>query len=385
MEKRSSAGSWSPRVVVMGVLMASFAWALVIPASLTQPPSAIATSMLILGLCVFGASTVLALHTAVSPSATGSQRRVVLLVATTLALWWPLYSWAEPTERPWAWLAGFAAAASGLVSLRLGVVACIVLGSASVFGGVAFGSAWGNLLTLMGCAATVWLTCQGFVWLLRLLWTAQARRDAEAGLAVAQERLRSSRELHDVLGHRLGLIALKAELVADAVPADQTVAVREINGIRELATQTLAEARRTIHGETVSDLPTQIRNADLVLSSAGIEAGIEADAALLDSLVQWQSQLLATVLREGVTNILRHSDAGCVWIGLADAEATLGLTIINDGIRDPRGVRSDMSSGSGLASLSARCRALGARLQAGTDSDGHFRLTVEMRTDRVPT
>lgn len=385
MDKRLSANSWSPRTVVMGVLMASFAWALVIPVSLAQPPSAIATAALVLGLCLSGAATVSVLHSAVSRSRRGSQQRVVLLAAATLVLWWPLYSWAEPAERPWAWLAGFAVAASGLVSPRLGVVVCIVLGSAAVFGGLVFGSAWENLLTLLGCAATVWLACQGFVWLLRLLWTAQAGRDAEAGLAVAQERLRSSRELHDVLGHRLALIALKAELAADALSADQPVALREINGIRELATQTLAEARRTIHGETVSDLPAQIRNADLVLSSAGIETSIEADAVLVGSLAQQQSQLLAAVLREGVTNILRHSDAGHVWITVANTDETRKLAIVNDGVRDSHRGRIGVPGGTGLASLSARCRALDARLQAGPDGDGHFELTVDMHTDRAST
>lgn len=368
--------------MVMGVLMASFGWSLIIPLSLSQPPSAIATATLILGLCIFGAATMLALHAAVSPSANGSRHRVVLLVAAALILWWPLYSWAQPTDRPWAWLAGFAAAASGLVRLRLGVAACIGLGSASVLGGVIFGSIWENLLTLAGCAVAVWLACQGFVWLLRLLWAAQAGRDAETRLAVAQEQLRSSRELHDVLGHRLSLIALKAELAANAIP-DRTIAVREINGVRDLATQTLAEARGAIHGETTRDLRDQLRNADLVLSSAGIETSIEADAAVIGSLAQQQSQLLATVLREGVTNILRHSDAGYVWIALTRIDALLRLEIVNDGVRGPSTVQSGESSNSGLASLAARCRALGAELQAGLDSDGRFKLTVDMHTDRT--
>lgn len=374
----------SPRLTVLGLLMASFAWALIIPLSLTEPPSAPLSALLFVSLCVFGIALVLALWVAVSlaPSFGTRLSSVALLSAVSLALWLPAYSWAESGEEPWAWLAGFAIAASALVTWRAGVVAAVVLGVAAVIGGAVFDDAIAaNVLTTFGCALAVWLMCQVLVWLLRLLWAAQSGRAAEAELAIAEERLRVSRELHDVLGHRLSIIALKAELAADLAVRNPDRSAAESDGIRALAVETLAEARRAVHGETVADFSTQLDAAELVLSSAGIETTIDADEEVVARMPEAFSRLLAIVVREAVTNVLRHSDARQVSITLADATSSVRLVIVNDGVRNSP--RSEASSGTGLASLSARCAAVGAQLVADRDTEGRFELGIEYSPDRT--
>jgi two-component system, NarL family, sensor histidine kinase DesK len=117
-------------------------------------------------------------------------------------------------------------------------------------------------------------------------------REAEADLVLAQERLRVSRELHDVLAHRLGIIALKGRARGGSCS-------HRPGPLRQIAVATLAEARRAVHGETVADLATQIASAELVLGSAGIKTMIDVDSAQVSASA---SRLLAAVVREAVTN-----------------------------------------------------------------------------------
>ncbi|MDA2814753.1 histidine kinase [Nocardiopsis sp. RSe5-2] len=370
-------------MIVLGVLMAGFAWALVIPPSMAEPPSVPASVLFVVLLCAFGTALLLALWVAVSPAppAGSGPWSVVLLLAVSLALWPPLYAWAERGEVPWAWAAGFAIAASALVSWRAGAVAAVALGLAAGIGGAIHGSVTENLLTAFGCAAAVWLMCQVLVWLLRLLRAAQEGREVRAELAIAEERLRVSRELHDVLGHRLGVIALKAELAAElAVPHPERTA-EECDGIRRLAAETLAEARRAVHGDTVADLAAQLDAAGLVLDSAGIETAIDADENAVAALPEALSRLMAAVVREAVTNVLRHSEARHVSITLSGRASPVRLVIVNDGVPDRRSGAA--SGGTGLASLSARCSAAGARLAAGRDGEGRFELRIDAAADRI--
>ncbi|WP_214106122.1 sensor histidine kinase [Acrocarpospora catenulata] len=367
-------------MTVLGLLPASFAWAIVIMVSLTEAPSPLPAAVFVLGMLPLGGAFVLVSRVVVDPvpSQRAGSWSVALLVAVSLALWWPTYAWARSGEEPWAWLAGFAVAACTLVSWPAGVTAAVVLGGAAAVGGVVFDSpVTTHLLTTFGCAAVVWLMCQVLVWLLRLAWAAQAGREAEAALVIAQERLRVSRELHDVLGHRLGIIALKAELAADLAHRDPERSAVESEAIRVLATETLSEARRAVHGETTTDLATQLEAAKLVLASAGIVTAVDAEADLIARTPDAVSRLLGVVVREAVTNILRHSDARQVSIALTGQGTSIRLIIVNDGVRDLEPMPQSVSGGTGLASLSARCGAAGARLVAGRNAAGGFELRVD--------
>ena len=370
----------SPRLVVLGALLVSYGWALVFPLRLSRPPSGFLGTTYVVGLALFGGALALVLRSAVSPEQSQRTRiaLVGVLVIVTLGLWMPAYAWAVPGQEPWAWMAGFAIGACALAVPWTGVIAAVVLGAMAACGAILFGgSVVANLAFALGSAAVVWLTGLVLVWLLGVVWAAEAGREAEADLVVAQERLRVSRELHDVLGHRLGIIALKAELAADLAAVDPARAAAESGDIHELAAATLAEARQAVHGETVADLATQITSAELVLDSAGIETTIDVDSPRVSASA---SRLLAAVVREAVTNILRHSDARKVSITFKGTERYSTLVIGNDGAAGRSGgpVPDGPSSGTGLAALAARCAAAGGRLVSGPGKDGRFEVRVEL-------
>ena len=370
----------NPRLVVLGALLVSYGWALVFPLRLSQPPSGLLGTTYVVGLALYGGTLALVLRSAVSPDQSQRTRLALVgaLVIMTLGLWAPAYAWAVPGDEPWAWVAGFAIGASALAVPRAGVVVAIGLGAMAAAGAVVFdGSVVENLGFALGSAAVVWLTGLVLVWLLGLVWAAEAGREAEADLVLAQERLRVSRELHDVLGHRLGIIALKAELAADLAASDPARSAAESGEIRELAAATLAEARQAVHGETVADLATQITSAELVLGSAGVETTIDVKSAQLSAPA---SRLLAAVVREAVTNLLRHSDARKVSITFDGIERCSTLVIVNDGAgRSKAGTAPHKSSsGTGLASLAERCAAAGGRLLFGPANDGRFEVRVEL-------
>lgn len=369
----------NPRMVVLGALLVSYAWALVFPLRLSRPPSSGPAVAYVIGLALFAGALALVLRASVSPEqpVRARLRLIALLVVLSLGLWAPAFAWAEPDSEPWAWLAGFVIGASALAVPWAGLLVAAGLSLMAALGATVFaGSAAANLAVTVGCGLVVWLTGLILVWLLGLLRAAEAGRDAEAGLVIAQERLRMSRELHDVLGHRLGIIALKAELAGDLAATDPARSVAESDEIRRIATTTLAEARRAVYGDSVADLHAQVGSAHLVLTSAGIETAVDVDAA---SVPAPTSRLLAAVLREAVTNLLRHSDARTVSITFPGTGHCPTLVIVNDGA----GTRLDSgtgasSSGTGLASLAARCTAAGMRLAAGHDGDGRFAVRVEL-------
>lgn len=366
-----------PRLIVLGFLMACFVWGIIVPISLTSPPTVLLTVVFLVGLAAYGAALMLVLWAVVdsSPSRSLTWWSSVGLLIVSLALWVPAHLWAHHDDQPWAWLAGFAIAACALISWQTGVLAATVLGTAAAIGGSTFGgTVTVSVLITFGCAVAVWAMCQTLVWLLRLLWTAQAGKEAQTELAIAQERLRVSRELHDVLGHQLGIIALKAELAADLTGTDPARAAQECDAIRGLAKETIIEVRHAVHGETVADLTTQLQAADLVLRSAGIEPQVHADPDLLAKIPQSLSQLLAAVVREAVTNVLRHSNARFVSIAVADTQRQLTLTVINDGVQTSG--RSEVSGGTGLATLADRCAVVGAELTIDRSTTNRFELRV---------
>jgi two-component system sensor histidine kinase DesK len=370
----------SPRLVVLAALLVSFGSGLLFPLQLSRPPSGALGTVYVAGLVIFGCALALVLHSAVSPQ---RRRRINLtllggLVLVAIALWTPAYMWSRPGEEPWAWLAGFTIGACLLADARVGVLVALGLAGLAGIGAAAFeGSVAENLGYTLGSGAVLWLSGLVLVWLLRLVWAADAGREAEAELLLAQERLRVGQELHDVLGHRLGIIVLKAELAGHLAKTDPIRAAAETAEIRQIAAATLADARRAVQGESVTDLPTQLASAELVLGSAGIDTTVDVDLRRVPASA---SRLLAEVVREAVTNILRHSDARKVCITFDDTESRPTLFIVNDGAGRRRSGPAPVagSTGTGLAALAARSAAGGARLFADSRSDESFEVRLEL-------
>jgi two-component system, NarL family, sensor histidine kinase DesK len=223
-----------------------------------------------------------------------------------------------------------------------------------------------------GITSTVFAT--GALWLLigGLLRANAALREARAELAelaVAEERLRFARDLHDLLGHSLSLVALKAELAGRLLPGRVDEAAGEIEDIRALTRRALSDVREAVGGYRRPTLPSELAGARVALDAAGIDLRVNEPGLELDPDVE---SVLAWAVREGATNMIRHSGAGHARITIQPGLATAELEIADDG----KGKPAVNGTGDGLAGLRERAEAVGGTVETGTGPDGGFRLRV---------
>jgi len=138
--------------------------------------------------------------------------------------------------------------------------------------------------------------------------------------------LRLARDLHDLLGHSLSLITLKSELAGRLVAKESTRAAQEIREIELAARQTLREVREAVAGYRQPRLLSELDSARQLLQAAGIECSIEQAAGELPPSID---AVLAWTVREGVTNVIRHSKARRCFIWLTRENGTVHAEIIN--------------------------------------------------------
>jgi two-component system sensor histidine kinase DesK len=198
-------------------------------------------------------------------------------------------------------------------------------------------------------------------------------REELGRMAVAAERLRFARDLHDLLGYSLSAITLKGELVHRLIPTAPERAAAEIEEVLVISRQSLADVRAVASGYRSLSLADEIRAAGSTLASAGIEAHTEARTGPVDPRVD---TVLATVLREAVTNILRHSNATRCAIDAVRDGARVRLTVANDGVT-PGYVDDAANGGSGLENLDVRLRSVGGSLARVRESATTFVLVAE--------
>lgn len=223
-------------------------------------------------------------------------------------------------------------------------------------------------------------------WLWTIIVEIDRARHAAAELAVAKERLRFAAELHDVQGHHLQAIALKAELAERLVGVDDAAARANAAEVGDLARKALGETRAVVHGYRRTGLAGEITNAVDVLRAAGVDARVDGDPQRVPPALQ---ALFGALVREGTTNILRHSAAtDCVLAVSADG-GRIAASLTNDGVHPKDGVRikdgarSDGGvqpdrGGSGLDSLRERFAAVGGFVTTTAD-DERFTLAGEVR------
>ncbi|MDQ6772948.1 MAG: sensor histidine kinase [Candidatus Dormibacteraeota bacterium] len=195
-------------------------------------------------------------------------------------------------------------------------------------------------------------------------------RDDRARLAVSEERLRFARDLHDLLGHSLTQIVLKAELAGRLAETAPQRAAEEIADIERAARVALHEVRDAVSGYRQPSLEQQLVSARAMLAAAGIEAEVHPLAGPLPAAVD---ATLAWALREGVTNAVRHSGARRVRIGLRRESGRALLEVSDDG-RGPG--PAGVAPGNGLRGLGERVRARSGTLAVGPSSGGGFTLEV---------
>jgi two-component system sensor histidine kinase DesK len=222
---------------------------------------------------------------------------------------------------------------------------------------------------------------QGTRYLLTVNRELQEARDELARNAVADERLRFARDLHDLLGHSLSLIALKSELAGRLAEADPPRARAEMADVEDAARRALAEVRDAVSGYRQVSCAQSLAEARAALSGAGIAVRAPDRVPVLPAGVD---AALGWVVREATTNVLRHSGARTVTIDVAGDGVRAVLTVTDDGAGT--GERLTVlggSPGSGLAGLRERVAALGGELTAGSaDGDG-YRLRAQVPL--VPT
>ncbi|ASU80290.1 two-component sensor histidine kinase [Actinopolyspora erythraea] len=191
-----------------------------------------------------------------------------------------------------------------------------------------------------------------------------------AEMAVAQERLRFARDLHDLLGYSLSTITLKTELTHRLVNRQPARAKEELGEILEISRRALVDVRSVASGYRELSLDEECRSVHSVLTAAGVQVRINQEYEDLPIRV---STVLATVLREAATNVLRHSRAkNCeVTVGCTDDNAFVEM--INDGVAAVSSDR-DFGGGSGLDNLTHRLGELSGELVSEIDSGNRFRL-----------
>jgi two-component system sensor histidine kinase DesK len=208
----------------------------------------------------------------------------------------------------------------------------------------------------------------------RLLWQSYrelvAAREEIARLAVSEERLRFSRDLHDLLGQSLAVLVLKSELLAKQVPADTAESARqELRDLTRVARKSLNDVREAAAGYRRPSLSMEIGNARSALRAAGIGLRVEDT---LGRVAAEQDSVLAWCVREGVTNVLKHSGAETCLLRLSRANGDATLEVSDDG----RGAATLDGGGIGLVGLRERVELAGGKFDVKSDPNGGLRLRV---------
>ncbi|MDX5565990.1 histidine kinase [Streptomyces sp. ID05-04B] len=186
-----------------------------------------------------------------------------------------------------------------------------------------------GVLTAFGALFSL-LVCRCGAWNLSVLWEAERAREVEARLAVAEERLRFGRDLHDVMGRNLAVIALKSELAVQLARRGRPDAVEQMIEVQRIAQESQREVRAVVRGYREADLAAELAGAQGVLEAAGIACEVTGDVGALPAEVQ---SALGWVVRESTTNVLRHGDAERCSVTLRRTDEYVVLTVENDGVR----------------------------------------------------
>jgi two-component system sensor histidine kinase DesK len=204
-----------------------------------------------------------------------------------------------------------------------------------------------------------------------LVATCELRRAREEVERIAQvaERERIARDLHDVLGHTLSLIAIKSELASKFAERGDARALEEIQGVERIARESLAELREALSGYRAAGIVAEVERARSTLESAGIAVEYSGDAVRLPAA---QETVLSLALREGVTNVVRHARAKTCRLQLAQTRDGCRLDIVDDG------TGSDGREGMGLIGMRERVEALGGKVVRNGAIGTH--LTIELPT-----
>ncbi|WP_157549544.1 sensor histidine kinase [Nonomuraea candida] len=188
--------------------------------------------------------------------------------------------------------------------------------------------------------------------------------------AVVLERRRFTRDLHDLVGHRLTVLVLKVQLLERLIAERDPKARDEVSETLELLRVLSSDVRAVAHGLRSSSLAAELGSARSLLESARVRCQIRVACRDLPHEVE---EALTHALREGVTNVLRHAEARQCSVHLLERDQMVRLTIRNDGVRPPR---RPGDAGQGLLNLAERVSGLGGWLEATSSRTGQFTFSV---------
>ena len=316
---------------------------------------------------VFGVAVLLPFGSRRRPSAVSEVVFVALLLLCTgyLVLWptgqallFPLLAVAASIAIRRRWAMGMVGAIAVSGALAVGfetwsLEAAVLVGFAAFAGGA------GNYLV------------QYYVALTREL---DRTRERLAVVAVGEERLRFSRDLHDLLGHSLSVIAVKSEAARRLMSREPDAAGAHIAEVETIARDALAEVRSVVAGSRSVSLAEELANARRTLEDAGVATSVVASDRVLPITVD---AILGWVVREGATNVLRHSAARHCAIEVAVTARGASVEISDDGPNHVAGgeARPGAAAGSGLDGLRERVEAIGGEFGVESSASG-FRITA---------
>lgn len=308
----------------------------------------------------------------------GLRTSLTLLIALTVLVL--LLSTMNGTSFLWLFIS-VSAIAGMTLSFRNAFVAVtgltlLTLGANVSMDGSIMTANWLQIIPLALLVRGLGLDMIGFVRLSDALRELQKARGELAHQAVMEERLRMARDLHDLLGHTLSLITLKSELAGRLLKKNPHAATVQVHEVERVARQALREVREAVAGYRQRTLRAELDSARQILEAAGIECTIEYDPQSLPSSTD---MVLAWVVREGVTNVIRHSRAQHCLIRLTSSDMYVRAEINNDGY--PRKETSTVEWGSGLSGLAERVANEGGKLEVErqpTSNGPSFQLRVEI-------
>ncbi|MFF8417272.1 sensor histidine kinase [Streptomyces sp. NPDC015680] len=207
----------------------------------------------------------------------------------------------------------------------------------------------------------------------------RATRQELARTAVEKERLRFSRDLHDLLGHTLSVIVVKSEAARRLAPRDMDAALTQVADIESVGRQALTEIREAVTGYREGSLATELDRARSALTAAGIEPVLRRSGP---PIAPQTEALLGWVVREAVTNVVRHSHATTCSFVLDGTAERVRLTVTDDGSGPGRDAPATPGiGGTGLTGLTERLAASGGSLRAGPAPGRGFVVTAELPVD----
>jgi two-component system sensor histidine kinase DesK len=221
------------------------------------------------------------------------------------------------------------------------------------------------------------LASTAFTRLLEAVAELRRTRAELARVAVAEERERFSRDLHDLLGHTLSVMVVKAQAVRRLAATDPQAAAAHAADIERVGRAALLDVRQAVDAMRAPSLPEELVGAREALEAAGIRATIETGATDVPDDV---GTVLAWALREAVTNVLRHSGASSCTIAVSGTGDRAQLLVVDDGVGLPAGpAEGTAGRAGGLDGLRDRVRAAGGSVDASSTGEG-FRLVATVPT-----